>query len=98
MRAADEATRQPAHELLRASDEADMRSAVAGAESELLSLTDCDVGAVLAGRSDDSEADLVDTCDGERANAVRALGDATSIDEQTHVVRLLGHDRRCPAC
>ena len=93
MRAADEASGKPAHEFLRACDEAHVRSAVAGAEPELLSLADGDVGAVLAGRSEDGEADGVDARDGERADTVRALGEAPGIDEQTKEVWLLEDDR-----
>src|SRR6266516_1898572 len=54
---ADQASRQLSHELARARDEADVRSAEARRHTKLLPFAHRDVGAVLAGRRQDGEAD-----------------------------------------
>src|SRR5207237_9011083 len=92
--AADQPTRQPSHELFAATDEPDVRAAVAGRESELLALTDRNVRTVLARRCEDGQADRIDAGDGKRSSRVRLLGQSSRIDEQAQKVGLLIANRR----
>ncbi|TMD91731.1 MAG: hypothetical protein E6I73_03530 [Chloroflexi bacterium] len=93
MRRPDQAPRQPAHQLLAAGHEADVRTAVARGEAQLLALTDRDIGAVLAGRREEGEADRVDACDGERPCIVRPPDQVGSVDEESKKIRLLKDQR-----
>src|ERR1041384_5463861 len=92
---AHQAPRELTDQLLAARDEADVRTAIAGRQSELLALADGDVGAVLARRREQSKADRVNARDRERAGVVGRLGQPSRVDKQAEEVRLLeDHGRR----
>ncbi len=85
----DQPARKAPHELFAAGYEADVRSAVAWAQTELLSLSHGDVCAVLAGRREDGEADRVDAGDRERAGGVSVFRESPGVDQEAEKVRLL---------
>ncbi len=61
---ADEAPGEAPHQLFATGDEADVRPAIAGAQTKLLALAHRDVGTVFAGRGEDGQADRVNAGDG----------------------------------
>src|SRR5712692_1462900 len=71
VRCADQTAGQTAHEIFPAGDEADVWTAIAWAEAELLAFADSDVSAVLAGRSQKREADGINAGNRDRADVVR---------------------------
>src|SRR5205814_5608646 len=86
--------REPADQLLLTCDEPDMRSAEARRQAQLLTLSDRDVGPVLAWRREHGEADRVDARDGQRARGMGSLREPARIHQQSEEVRLLKDERR----
>src|SRR5450759_365467 len=91
----DQAAGKTPHELLAARDEADVRCAVARAQTELLTFTDGDVGSVLTRGREDGQAYRVDAGDGRGSGGVSALGGSASVDQESEKVRLLEDHGGC---
>src|SRR5438309_8021336 len=93
MRRTNQPSGQPAHELLAARHEADVRTAVAWSQAELLALTNGDVGAVFAGGREEGEADRVDARNRERAGIVCAPDQVGRVDQEPKEIGLLEDHR-----